>query len=361
MILAAGLGTRMAPLTDQRAKPALRLFDLPLIAWPMACLARNGVKRLVVNLHHLPETLEPQLVRFSRRLGLDLRLSYESGEILGTGGGVGAAAPLLLESGPGTMLLLNADSLFLGDLAAACEDHRVAGREASMLLRRPPAGGRYGLVQTAGDGRVISIVGKPEPAETPANQWMFIGIHVFEPGLLRRIPAGRAVDINTEVYRGMIRSGVALGGIPVNGPWLDFGTPRQFLDSTMTLLASRTAEEGGMPLPLEPPGRFEAVGPSYVGQGTDISTGTRLQWAVVGEGGTVGSGCSLVRCLLMEECRLGGAVDLEDCLVGPGTVIPDRFTARGELLSSGPDGGLPDRRPLAPISHRPSATEPDTQ
>ena len=97
MILAAGLGTRMAPLTDVRAKPALRLFDLPLIVWPMACLARCGVKRLVVNLHHLPQTLEPELVRFSRHLGLDLRLSYESGEILGTGGGVGAAAPLLLE------------------------------------------------------------------------------------------------------------------------------------------------------------------------------------------------------------------------------------------------------------------------
>jgi len=347
MILAAGLGTRMAPLTNERAKPALRLFDLPLIAWPMAGLARSGVKRLVVNLHHLPRTLEPELVRFSRRLGLDLRLSHETAEILGTGGGVRAAAPLLLEPGPGTMLLLNADSLFLGDLSAACEDHRAAGREASMLLQPSPAGERYGLVQTAGDGRVISIVGRPAPAEPPAAQWMFIGIHVFEPDLLRRIPAGRAVDINAEVYRGMIRSGEAVGGIPVDGCWLDFGTPRQFLHSALVLLADRAFADDG--LPLEPPGRFDAASRSYIGPGVDLGPGVRLRSAAVGEGGTVGADCLLTCSLLMEDCRLGGSVVLEDCLVGPGTVIPDRFTARGELLSRGPDGGPPDRMQLGEV------------
>lgn len=349
MILAAGLGTRMGPLTERRAKPALRLFDLPLIAWPMASLAGMGVERLVVNVHHFPETLEPELVHYSRHLGLDLRISRESEQILGTGGGLRAAAPLLLEAGPGgTMLLLNADSIFLGDLEAACEAHQGAGREASMLLQPPPDKGRYGVVQTAADGRVISIVGEPESAETPVDQWMFIGIHLFEPALLRRIPEG-VVDINTGVYRGMIRSGQAVGGVPVSGSWLDFGTPRQFLRSALILMEGQTVEGDGLTLPLKPPGRFEAAGPSYVGPEVERSPTARLNDVVLGGGGTVAAGCRLTRCLLMEGCRLGDSVTLEDCLVGPGTVIPEGFEARGELLSCGLDGGPPERRPLGEV------------
>ncbi len=348
MILAAGLGTRMGPLTRRRAKPALRLFDLPLIAWPMAFLARAGVRHLVVNLHHLPRTLEPDLDRFSRQLGLQLRLSLEP-EILGTGGGLGAAAALLLESGPATMLLLNGDSLFFGDLTAAGEAHRAGGAEASMLLQPPPPAGRYGLVQTDEQGRVVSIAGKPEPAEPPADQWMFIGIHFLESALLRRIPAGRAVDINAEVYRGMIGAGETVGGVPVSGSWLDFGTPRQFLDSALAILTDRASGTGVYPLPLEPPGLFHDAGPSYCGPGVHISPDVQLRSAAVYQTCVVGQGSSLTRCLLMENCRVGREVRLEDCLVGPDTVLPEGFTARGELLAQGTDGAQPDRRPLGEV------------
>lgn len=349
MILAAGLGTRMEPLTSERAKPALRLFDLPLIAWPMALLAAVGVERLVVNLHHLPHTLEPELVRFSRRLNVHLSLSREEDAILGTGGGLGAAASKLLESGPSTMLLLNSDSLFFGDLAAAGEAHLDGGAEASMLLQTPPAGGRYGLVQTDGEGRVVSIAGKPEPASVPAAAWMFIGIHFFEPALLHRIPAGRSVDINGEVYRGMIRAGETVRGLPVSGRWLDFGTPRTFLRSALAILADRAAGTGLLPLPLAPPGRFTADGPTYLGPGVRLSSEARLRSAVVGGECVVGEGCSLTNSVLMEKCRLGSVVHLEDCLVGPGTVLPDGFTARDELLSRSDGDGPPARRPLGEV------------
>ncbi len=346
MILAAGLGTRMDPLTRQRAKPALRLFDLPLIAWPMAFLARCGVKRLVVNLHHLPGTLEPELVRFSRRLGLHLTLSREEDEILGTGGGLGAAASQLLEAGPSTMLLLNADSLFFGDLAAAGEAHRAGGAEASMLLQPPPPGGRYGLVQTDSEGRVVSIAGKPAPPAPPAAEWMFVGIHFFEPALLRRIPAGRAVDINADVYRGMIGGGETVRGLPVSGSWLDFGTPRTFLRSALALLDDGAAGGDLFPLPLELPGRFDSAAPAYLGPDARVSPEARLRRAAVGGESVVGDGCALTSSLLMEGCRLGREVHLEECLVGPGTVLPHHFSARGELLSQAGAGGMPERRPL---------------
>jgi mannose-1-phosphate guanylyltransferase len=338
----------MGPLTRRRAKPALRLFDLPLIAWPMAFLARAGVERLVVNLHHLPRTIEPELGRFSRKLGLRLRLSPEP-EILGTGGGLGAAAPLLLESGPATMLLLNGDSLFFGDLRAAGEAHRAGGAEASMLLQPPPPAGGYGLVQTDRRGRVVSIAGKPVPAAPPAEQWMFIGIHCIEPALLRRIPAGRALDINAEVYRGMIGSGETVAGLPVCGSWLDFGTPRAFLDSTQAMLLDRVSGRGVYPLPLEPPGHFNDAGPSYCGPGARISPNVQLHAVAAYQSCAVGPGSSLTRCLLMENCSVGREVRLEDCLVGPDTVLPEGFAARGELLAWNPADGTLDRRPLVEV------------
>jgi len=347
MILAAGFGTRMAPLTEERAKPALRLFDIPLIAWPMACLAAHGVRRLVVNLHHLPQTLEPELVRFSRQLGLELHLSLEEGPILGTAGGVGQAADLLLGDNPDTMLLLNSDTLFLGDLTAAGEAHRATGREASMLLQPRPAGGRYGLVQTTAAGRVVSIAGRPEPNQPPAGEWMFIGIHFFQPALLGRIPAGQASDINVDIYRTMIRQGAAVGGIVAEGAWLDFGTPRQFLHSTLHLLDAAAGSGGA--LPLVPPGIFDSVGQLYRGPGTRIPPETRLSRTVVGAQCRVAAGGRLDHCLLMEDCRLGREVVLEDCLVGPGTEIPDGFEARGRLLSRGADGKPPAERPLGEV------------
>jgi NDP-sugar pyrophosphorylase family protein len=348
MLLAAGLGTRMEPLTSERAKPALRLFDIPLAVWPMAFLARAGVTRLVVNLHHLPETLEPLLATAARQLRLDLAISHERETILGTGGGLGTAAPLMLEGGAATMILLNADSLYFGDLAAAGRDHQAFGATASMLLQPPPAGGRYGLVATDRQGRVVSIAGRPAPDAPPAAERMFIGIHFFEPRLLERIEPGRAVDINADIYRSMIADGETVAGLAADGPWLDFGTPRQFLESALRLLADRGGGHGRYPFPLQPPGRFLVVGPAYVGAGADLADGVRLREAVVGEGCVIGRDGSLRRSLLMEGCRLGRAVNLDGCLVGPGVELPDRFSARCELLAREPGGGL-HRRPLGEV------------
>jgi len=349
MILAAGFGTRMEPLTRERAKPALRLLDHPLIAWAMAGLADASVKRLVVNLHHLPESLEPDLERYARRLGLSLALSRETGAILGTGGGLGAAAPLLLEGGAGTMALLNGDSLWFGDLAEAGRRHRAGGGIASMLLQPPPPGSGYGAVETDAGGCVVSIAGAPEPASPPAARWMFIGVHLLEPDLLQHIPAGRPSDINAGIYRGLIRRGVPVQGLPVRWRWLDFGTPRAFLASALAILAHRVSGTPTLDLPLDPPGQFIAGDrPAYVGPSAELAPGAEIDESIVGEGGFVAEGAHLRRSLLMEHCRLGRGVRLDGCLVGPGTELPDGFSAAGELLSRGEDG-RPARRALGGV------------
>ncbi len=137
MILAAGLGERMWPLTEGRAKPSLPLLNRPIIAFTLEHLARNGVKEAVINLHYQPESIRG-IVGDGRKLGLKVHYSEEP-IILGTAGGLKKAEPLLKDSG--TFLMINSDSLSDCDLAAAAGDHG------------PHAPGPQDRVQHRRDGR----------------------------------------------------------------------------------------------------------------------------------------------------------------------------------------------------------------
>jgi len=154
MVLAAGLGLRMRPLTLLRAKPVLPVLDRPLIAFTLERLARAGVREAVVNLHHLPETVRAALGS-GRRFGLRILYVHEP-EILGTGGGPRAVRECL---GRGEVLLVNGDMYFDFDLRELVARHRRSGAAATLALRRHPEPGAYSTVVTDRRGRILSIAG----------------------------------------------------------------------------------------------------------------------------------------------------------------------------------------------------------
>ena len=160
MVLAAGYGLRMRPLTLLRAKPALPVLNRPLLHWTLERLARAGVREVVVNAHHLPETIEAA-VRQARGLGLRLKTVREADEILGTGGGPKAVREWL---GEGPVLLVNGDVLFDLDLRALVARHRALGARATLALR-PNPGGYSPVVSQPRTGRILSIAGRPRPAD----------------------------------------------------------------------------------------------------------------------------------------------------------------------------------------------------
>jgi NDP-sugar pyrophosphorylase family protein len=131
MIVAAGLGTRLRPLSELRPKPALPVRGVPLIAYTLALLARHGVTEVVVNVHHLPEILMEAARRFCPK-GVELHFSMEE-EILDTGGGIARVADFLRESDP--CLILGGDMLFDADLSALVTTHQARGDAFTMLLR----------------------------------------------------------------------------------------------------------------------------------------------------------------------------------------------------------------------------------
>ncbi|MDE3018926.1 MAG: nucleotidyltransferase family protein [Nitrospirota bacterium] len=232
MILAAGLGTRLRPLTETQPKPLLPVAGTPLIVWNLLLLRRHGVTEVLINLHHLGPMIE-QTLGDGRRYGLTLTYSHEPA-ILGTGGGIKQAEPFF-EGHP--FLVLNGDTLLELDLGALMQAHRERGALATMVLREDPDVERWGPVVVDRTGRILSINGLGRMEGGAAQRLMFAGVHVMHPRLLREVPAGRESSI-IDAYVRAITEGEPVYGYRMAGYWSDVGTPERYAQ------AQRDAEAG---------------------------------------------------------------------------------------------------------------------
>ncbi len=236
MVLCAGLGTRLRPLTNRVPKPAVPVCGAPLVRFDLALLAGAGVRRAVVNVHHLPEAMAAAAGEAARALGLDLAVSNEP-VIAGTGGALREARSLL--AGADAIVLVNGDVLFDVDLGAALAAHRASGALATMLLLPMPEGPRYAAVETDAGGAVRRIAGSFGPGGGRLTPWHFSGVHVLSPALLDRVPREPfACDINRHVYPPLMPSG-AVRGLVVHGYWNDLGTPARYLEACADVLTGR--------------------------------------------------------------------------------------------------------------------------
>lgn len=234
MVLAAGLGVRLRPLTDTTPKPLLPIAGRPILAWNLLLLKRHGITDVIVNLHHLGGQIV-QAIGDGSRLGMRVAYSHEP-EILGTGGGIRQAAPFLKD---GPFLVLNGDTLSECDLSGLIAAHRAGKAPATLALREDPAAAAWGPVTVDKGSRILQINGvpplAPDAGPLPAP-CMFAGIHVLEPEVLEAIPAGHGSII--DVYHTLIGNGRPLRGWRMNGYWSDIGTRERYEQ------AERDAAEG---------------------------------------------------------------------------------------------------------------------
>jgi NDP-sugar pyrophosphorylase family protein len=300
MVLAAGLGERMRPLTLLRAKPALPVLNRPLIHWTLERLRHAGVSDVVVNLHHLPRSVRAA-VGDGRRFGLRVRYSFER-EILGTGGGPRKVRRWL---GDEPVLLVNGDVLFDFDLRELVARHRRSGARATLALKANPDPRRYARVVTGPGGVIRSLRGLPRPARGSVS--LFTGVHVLDPALLDRLPAG-ASDSVADLYAPLLAAGERLRGVRVRGSWYDLGDPSSYLASQLAMLR-------GSGVLLDPLARVER--------------GARVVRSVVGEGARVGAGARVARSLLWEGASVGAGARVS------GSVLASRVSiAAGERVEN---------------------------
>ncbi|MBS0152818.1 MAG: NDP-sugar synthase [Nitrospira sp.] len=222
MILAAGLGTRLRPLTNTIPKPLLPIAGTPLIVWNLLLLKRYGFHHVVINLHYLGPMIE-QTLGDGSKFGIRIIYSYEP-IILGTGGGIKKAEPYF--SGE-PVLILNADTLVELDLEALWDFHRSRGAAATLVLREDQDAERWGLVEVGEQGRILRITGRGVREATTIAQRMFAGIHILHPRLLQQVPKGVASSI-IDPYVTAIERGEAVLGYDLQGYWSDIGTPERY-------------------------------------------------------------------------------------------------------------------------------------
>ena len=233
MILAAGLGTRLRPLTNTMPKPLLPVAGTPLIVWNLLLLKRHGFREVIINLHHLGPMIEQALGNGSK-YGLRIWYSQEP-VILGTGGGIKQAEPYF--SGE-PVVILNGDTLVEIDLEALCAFHQQQQAVATLVLRPDPDAARWGVVEVDDGHRIVRITGRgrPEPANTQPR--MFAGIHILQPRLLRDVPKGKESTI-IDAYVAAIQRDEPVLGFDHSGYWSDVGTPERYAQAEQDAAAGR--------------------------------------------------------------------------------------------------------------------------
>jgi NDP-sugar pyrophosphorylase family protein len=220
MVLAAGLGTRLAPLTDSVPKALLEIGGRPMIEYPLRMLAAAGVEEAIVNLHHLGECIRAALGD-GARYGLRIHYSPED-PILDTGGAIARARPLL---GDEPFAIANCDALLDPDLEALWRLHEVRGALATLVVRADPHAERYGALDLDSTGLVRRLLGKPESVDAPLERRMFCGVHVLSPEVFAHLPAVRVFSITRDLYAPLVICGAPLYGFDYRGYWRDLGTP----------------------------------------------------------------------------------------------------------------------------------------
>jgi NDP-sugar pyrophosphorylase family protein len=213
MVLAAGFGSRLRPLTDRIPKPLLTLAGHPMIAYPLAVLRAAGIRDVLVNLHHLGEQIRETLGT-GAAYGLSITYSAED-PILDTGGAIQKAEAFLRD---GTFVVINSDIVIDLHLADVIAWHRRRGGLATMVLRPDPHAARYGLIEIDRQSRIRRFLGQPPDVGDPLTALMFAGVHVFEPGIFAFMEPGR-FGINAVTYPRMLAAGCPLYGYEFGGYW----------------------------------------------------------------------------------------------------------------------------------------------
>lgn len=241
MILAAGFGSRLRPLTDRLPKPLIEVGGKPLIAYPLALARAAGIREVVINLHHHGAAIRAALGD-GAAFGVSIRYSEEQ-PILDTGGGILRARPLL---GGERFVVLNSDSIIDLDLRRLVDWHLARRGVATMVLRRDRQQARFGEIEIDAAYRVRRLLGRPARGPEPLTPLMFAGVHVLEPEVFDHMASG-AFGIVKQTYPALLAADRPVYGYVHDRYW-------RVLDTHVGLAEGRYDFTAGRP-PLAPENR----------------------------------------------------------------------------------------------------------
>lgn len=318
LVLAAGRGERLRPLTDELPKPALPVRGRPLITWTLDELAALRCEAIAVNLFHLGDRLRERLGE--RHRGVPLCYSPEP-HLLGT---LGALAPLReFLADCDAALVINGDSLCRWPLRTLLERHRASRSAATLLLAARAAAARFGGgVRVADDGRLLALRRGALVTGAARRGVVFAGAQVLAPRLLARVPDGPG-DIVAGLYEPLLAEGETIQTLSTRRSWHDLGTPRRYLEGALERALHAQPEQG-----------------SWLAPGSEVAPTARLRRVAVESGASIAARARAEETLLLPGATIGEGAVARRVLLGPGARLPAKANAEGVLLTRGPDGEL---------------------
>lgn len=294
IVLSAGYGTRLWPLTEDRTKPAIPILGKPLVGYVAEYLAGYGIDEIVVNLHHRPESVRRALGDGSR---FGVKLYYaEEPEILGTSGALDNTREFFERD---TFVVVNGKIITDIDLNAALETHRNMNALATLVLLPNTRHERFSVVETEA-GRIRRFGGMPvEEGPVPL---MFTGIHILEPRILEYVPRGVFSDSVIDVYPKAIANGETLAAHVASGRWRELSTLKRYLDISVELL-----KEVGKPL--------------VAGVQTVISPSATITDSILWDDVEVAAGARVTRAILADDVKINAGEIVENAAVVPRQLV----------------------------------------
>jgi mannose-1-phosphate guanylyltransferase len=334
MILAAGKGTRVRPITHTIPKPMIPILQKPVMEFLLELLRKHGFTEIMVNVSHLAEEIESYF-RDGQRFGVNIGYSFEGriveGELIGDALGSAGGIRHIHDFNPffdETFVVLCGDALIDLDLTAALKWHKEKGSIATVITKPVPieSVSSYGVVVTDQDDRVISFQEKPSQAEALSTN-INTGIYIFEPEVIDYIPAGEKYDIGSDLFPKLVAMGAPFYAVSMDFEWVDIGKVPDYWEAIRGVLLG---EIKNVPIPGKQVregiytglnvavnwDKVDITGPVYIGSMTRIEDGAKIIGpTMIGPNCWICSDATVSNSVIFEYSRLGRGVRLVDKLV----------------------------------------------
>ncbi|MEH2089506.1 NDP-sugar synthase [Nostoc sp.] len=371
MILAAGKGTRVRPITYTIPKPMIPILQKPVMEFLLELLRQHGFDQIMVNVSHLAEEIE-NYFRDGQRFGVQIAYSFEGkindegkleGEAIGSAGGMRRIqdfSPFFDD----TFVVLCGDALIDLDLTAAVKWHKSKGAIATIITKSVPKEevSSYGVVVTDEDGRVKAFQEKPSTEEALSTN-INTGIYIFEPEVFNYIPSDVEYDIGSQLFPKLVEIKAPFYAIPMDFEWVDIGKVPDYWRAIRGVLLGEI-KNVQIPGHEVAPGiytglnvavnwdKVDITGPVYIGGMTRIEDGAKIVGpAMIGPNCWICSGATVENSVIFEWSRLGPGVRLVDKLVF-GRYCVDKTGAAIDVQAAALDWLITDARQTPP-SHTP--------
>lgn len=329
MVLAAGAGTRLRPITFETPKPMVPVANRPVLHHVLDNLSHYGIRDAVLNLHSKPE----QIKRYcgdGTRWGMRIRYSPEA-KLLGTAGGVKKVQDFFKD---GTFLVVSGDGLHDVDYSALAAFHKKSGSLATMVVKAIDTRFDYGVTLTGPGGRIKGFREKPSWGDVFSNQ-VNTGIYMFEPEVFRYIPQG-VYDFGHQLWPKLLKLRKPIFAWEWKGYWCDVGNLHEYRKSQVDALDGKVrlripgwqmrqsvwVEED---VQLHPSAVLKA--PCLIGAGVTIGANCTIgPYTVVGEGSRIQSNAILENCILFDHVSVNKNVHLSNCIIGPKGSVRENIT-----------------------------------